>query len=70
MVKDLPPPVEKRCEITLRCNDKEKLLQGKEWYKEEFGSHFSVGEKLQDFSSVNLNVCLQKRVKLYEAFWK
>jgi len=26
-----------------------ELSQGKEWYEEEFGSHFSVGEKLQDF---------------------
>jgi hypothetical protein len=49
MVKDLPAPVEKRWESTLRCNDKKELSQGKEWYKEEFGSHFWVGEKLQDF---------------------
>jgi len=50
MVKDLPALVEKRWESTLRCNDKKELSQGKEWYEDEFGSHFSVGKKLQEFS--------------------
>jgi hypothetical protein len=37
-----------------------ELSQGREWYEEEFNSHFSVGKKLQDFSLVNLKVRLQK----------